>query len=779
MKFFPGVIIFLSFFGLTFGQNDQKVSGTVVTSRFELVPNVTVEAETSSGKFTTVSDGEGRFSLQVPRGGPISLAVSGKNIVPQMIDLSSSDKTTDLEIKINYVVPPLAETVTIQADALTPQIERRDDTIYKNSLFARDDQLMQTLNAGINAGQHEGGGKSLEIRRYGFNLDHGGVAGGLKVMVDDVQQNQGTQAHGQGYLGSLKSVSPELVEEVSIISGPFSAAYGDFSGLGVVQIRLKESLPQLFTARIEGGSFDTFRGFFAYSPSWKKFDAFIAYEPSYTNGPFVNPLKYRRDNITSNITYKFSDKQAIGFKANFGRNDFTSSGQLPLDLVNSGELDRFGFIDQFGGGRVKLGTAAVYFRHETDSGAILRADAWVGRSLFDLFMNFTFFRDDPIFGDELDEHDSRLHDGGNIQYLQPYKLFGSESLLTVGANLHASQINVGTAPSFERVPDRKFLGDNLENPDVLLTSAHADITNWAGYAQNEINFFEGRLRVETGLRFDNFTFDVNGFQLTDVRTDLIGKQSDGKFQPKLGVAWTPSDKMPFTLYANYGRGISSQDARGIIRDPSSPALSTTDFYQTGGSYNGYRFSAVVSAFLIDRSNEQVYVPDEGTQELAGPSRSYGYESQVSMHLAKYLSFNGSFTNVIAAFYRGEFTEDGQRVVVTNAPHFTANAGLVLTEFRGFNSSLTLRHISHYRVDDPSLLASGNDVVDLYVSKRLRNWIDLNFSVDNLLNKKYYETQNFFDSRACPTCDVISRIHGTPGYPFTVIAGVTLRFGNKK
>src|SRR5262245_6979101 len=59
----------------------------------------------------------------------------------------------------------------------------------------RDDQLLQTLNAGISAGQHEGGGKSLEIRRFGFNLDHGGVNGGLKVLVDDIQQNQSTQGH--------------------------------------------------------------------------------------------------------------------------------------------------------------------------------------------------------------------------------------------------------------------------------------------------------------------------------------------------------------------------------------------------------------------------------------------------------------------------------------------------------------------------------------------------------------------------------------------------------
>src|SRR5207247_9516953 len=47
-----------------------------------------------------------------------------------------------------------------------------------------------------------------------------------------VQQNQWTQGHGQGYLGQLKGLTPELVKDVEILNGPFSAEYGDFSGLG-------------------------------------------------------------------------------------------------------------------------------------------------------------------------------------------------------------------------------------------------------------------------------------------------------------------------------------------------------------------------------------------------------------------------------------------------------------------------------------------------------------------------------------------------------------------
>lgn len=781
-RYFLSVLFSLLILGLThasFGQTVRRLSGVVVAAQFEFVPGVNIEVDAGGQKLNAVSDGEGRFAVSVPDGA-ITVTISGKNFPAVTLNFGASDNISDIQAKITYKVAPISESVTIQNDALTPDIETRNEAVYKNTLFGRDDQVLQTLGAGINAGQHEGGGKSLEVRRYGFNTDHGGVGGGVKIVVDNIQQNQGTQGHGQGYLGALKSLSPELVQDVSIINGPFSAAYGDFSGLGVVQIRQKESLPNIFTARIQGGAHNTFRGFFAYSPSWKNVDAFIAYEPSYTDGPFINPLKYRRDNVSGNLTYKFDERQSLGFKFNFGRNDFISSGQIPLDLVASGELDRFGFIDPENGGKVQLGTGAVYFRKEFASGATFKADAFVGRSLFDLFSNFTFATADPIYGDEIQQHDSRLQEGANVQYLQPYKAFGSLNLLTFGANFHANQINVGLYPSVARNPNRKFLAGNETNPDVLLTSAQANINNFAGYVQNAMSFFDGHLRVEMGLRYDNFSFDVNGFELGDGRTDLVGKQSDGKFQPKLSVAWLPFTSTPLSFYANYGRGISSQDARGVIREPSSPKISLTDFYQSGASYNGSRVSAVFSGFLIDRSNEQVYIPDDGSIELAGPTRSYGFEARTSVRITRNLSLNAGATKVIKAFYRGERNALGERLIIDSAPHLIANGGLVLSELRGFNASLTWRHISSYRLDadDRSINASGNDVVDLSVSKRLKKWVDLNFSIDNVLNKKYYETQNYFESRVCGTCDILPRIHATPGYPFTASVGLTFRFGAK-
>lgn len=768
----------------------RVISGVVLSAEDELVPQVNITVKSAEGQRRVVSDAQGAFRLIVPQGA-FTLELTGKNVRPVSKQVATGQATEDLKLRVEYIVPPIHESVVIVDSTLDPSVERRNEEIYKETLFSRDDQLFDTLAAGINAGQHEGGGKSLEIRRFGFNMDHGGLFGGFKVLVDDVQQNFGTQGHGQGYLGQLKSLTPELVEQVDILNGPFSAQYGDFSGLGVAHIRTRESLPDLLTARAQVGSFNSFRGFFAFSPDLKDAVGFVAYEASRTDGPFISPLRYRRDNLTASYTRNFSDESALGFKLNFGRNDFFSSGQIPLDLVFAGQLDRFGFIDPDNGGRVRSGTASVYYRRDLREGGVFKIDGSLTRSLFDLWSNFTFFLADPEFGDEIQQHDSRLQQAVNVQLVRPYALGGARALLTGGGNLHAFQTNVGLYPSFGRNPNRSDLTrsdlsdcrfddnpsrpglvDSFSSPCFLRTSARARVTNPGVYAQQAVDLFEGRLHVEGGLRYDYFRFNVEDV----IRPAFSGTEGDGRLQPKATIAYTPSQHFPATIHFNYGRGISSQDARGVARRPESPRVATTDFYQLGTSHNFKRFSASADLFLIDNSNQQVYIPDDGSIEFAGPSRAYGFEVKNSFRITNHLHFNGGLTQVMNAFFRAT----SPREYVDSAPHTVANAGLTLSKYKGFSGSLRYRHTGNYRLDplDAGVRAWGLDVVDLGVSKRLRAFVDLNLAVDNLFNKRYFETQNFFESRVRPSETPVERIHATPGYPVTVTVGATFRFFGK-
>ena len=697
----------------------------------------------SSGSFTFRAVPAGAYTVTAEA--PGFVAVSRQIVFPS-VNTSADIQFTAISSKTQALV--------ITSKVLEPGIDLRNAETFNKTLFTRDDQVLNLLNAGINAGQHEGGGKSLEIRRFGFNLDHGGVNGGLKVLLDGVQQNQGTQGHGQGYLGSLKAMSPELVQEVTIINGPFSPEYGDFSGLGVVHIRQRESLPDQFTTRLQGGNFNTGRAFLAFSPDVAKTDTYLAYEGSYTDGPFQNPGRYRRDNVNANYTRQLSPNEKSGLRFIFGRNNFYSSGQLPLDLVSSGQLDRFGGIDNSDGGRVKLGTLSGYYSKAFNNGDTLRADAFLGRSLFDLYSNFTYYLNDPVAGDAFQQHDSRLQQGANTQYMHPHRLGHIQANFTAGANLHDNQINVGLYPRDGRIPTG------------VTTRAHARVTNEAGYAQEAVTLLNGRLILGAGLRFDNFRYAVS----------QEGIRSAARWQGKGNAAFTPSKKLPLTLHANYGRGINSADARGVVQRPDFPRLATTDFYQAGASTSFNRLSLSADLFLIDHSNEQVYIPDDGSFEFKGPSRAYGFELKSSLELNHHLTLNAGLTKVANAFYKGGPT----RIYVDSAPHFVANAALTLAPWHKWSGSLRMRAINHYRLDgeDPSIVATGHTIIDLGLARHVNKRTELNFAFDNLANRSYYETQNYFESRANPTAPALFRIHGTPGYPLTAVVGLTLRFGGK-
>ena len=194
------------------------------------------------------------------------------------------------------------------------------------------------------------------------------------------------------------------------------------------------------------------------------------------------------------------------------------------------------------------------------------------------------------------------------------------------------------------------------------------------------------MHLDAGLRIDDFRFDVNDHI---VPADS-GVQGAARLQPKLTLSYAPTVRLPLTFHASYGLGISSQDARGVVQRPDAPKLSTTDFYQIGASNNFRKDPPSTDIFLINRSNEQVYIPDDGSFEFKGPSRAYGWEAKTSIQFTRYLSLNSGFTQVSTPTFweRLGFTWIA-RPIPWRIP------GSTVTEWHGLNGSLRYRHVSAY------------------------------------------------------------------------------------
>ena len=759
---FTSILIIFSHYGLSQSLTETLVSGSVLDTQNKPVPNAIVKVVDGLGRIkqTSAANAEGRFNLKIVGSGTLALVAETIGFEPVTTGLLEM-KGGSMSVDIKFGSLSKAEqTLTINERVIEPTVDQRDAAIFNKTLFTRDDQIFQSLGAGLNFGQHAGGGKSLEVRRFGYNLDHGGTGGGLRMNMDDLIVNQVSGGHAHGYLGALKGLSPELVENVNLINGPFNAAYGEFSGLGVVNIKTREEMPNQLTGRVQFGQFTTRRVFAAYSPTFKNTRMLFANEYSYSDGPYEQPLKYNRDNFTATLFHTVRPGENFGFRLLGAYNNFYSAGQLPLDQIEEGKLGLFGYIDPTDGGISKSGTVTGYYSKERANGERFNVSGMVNRVLFDLFSNFTFFLNNPEDGDGFGQHDSRLQQALNASYNKPHQILGGLGNFTGGFNYLGNQLNLGLYNRIGRVPTDQ------------VTSADVKIDNPGYFIQENLTLAKGKIQLGGGLRYDDYSFRATS------RLDITDKVNSrgGLWQPKASFAFTPWLGKPLTFHANYGRAVTSTGARAFLVDRNSPIVASTDFYSVGTSHNKGRFSVATNLFLIKRSNEMVYVADDGSNELVGPSRGYGFEVKTSTQLTRFLSINASITKVGNSYYVG--TEP--RVYVDRAPRFVGYTGITLSEWHGWSGSIRFRAINRFYVNGEGEFpqrAPGHSVTDFSMSRRLTKNIDFNLSIDNVFDRTYYETVDSYTS-ALKGQAPMERFHVTPGYPITFVGGVSIRLFNK-
>ena len=241
-----------------------------------------------------------------------------------------------------------------------------------------------------------------------------------------------------------------------------------------------------------------------------------------------------------------------------------------------------------------------------------------------------------------------------------------------------------------------------------------------------------------GLRFDEFRYDV----ADKVNPNQSGVKSAGKWQGKGNAAFTPSHSVPLTLYANYGRGINSIDARGVVQRPDEPRLATTDFYQFGTSSNFGRFRSQYRC-VPDRSFERAGIhPRRWQLRVQGPEQSLWIRSQSigATHTARVAERRHDQNR--QRFFQGRRPPRlcGQRAAFCRErrAHRCGVAWLERLAAHARHQSLSARR----RTTLP-IVASGHTVFDMGVAKQVRHGVELNLSMDNLTNRDYYRDSELF------------------------------------
>lgn len=611
------------------------------------------------------------------------------------------------------------------------------------------------LIPGFIAVEHSGGaGKADQYLLRGFDADHGTD---VAFFTDGMPINLRTHAHGQGYT-DLNFIIPETIEGLDVYKGAYLPEYGDFATAGAVNFRTREVVKEGIV-QAAGGQFDTQRYLLMFSPTKERVRTLFAAEGYYTNGPFLNDNRYFRTNLLGKMTTNLSGRDELSLTGTFQKAEWNASGEIPLRAVNDGTLDRFGAIDPSEGGKTLRSTARLNYHYDTTSGGQFFANAYGQYYRLDLFTNFTFFLNDPVNGDGIQQSDRRVMYGGDIGYKQRAEVLGLPTIGTIGFQTRVDDIHARLGTQTKRTPTGTTTdSDILEASYAPFVKAEMQPASW--------------MRLTGGLRAETFTFDVRNRCTTCVDSPA-GRTSSGIVLPKVNLILGPWAATEF--FANYGEGYHSNDARSTVAPGPSP-LARSKNYEVGvrsRPWGPAGMELIATLWQIDLQSELVFVGDDGTTEIRGPSRRRGVEVAARGQVWGPIYVNGSFTYTKAEFRNGD--------AIPLAPELTAYGALLLKWPEGLTSQLQATYLGvRPLIEDRSIQAPS--WIDFDLSERYQlpvkvphGRMEAFLFVQNLFNTKWEQATFAFASRLRNEPGAVTDIHFVPGNPRLVMAGLAWYF----
>lgn len=651
------------------------------------------------------------------------------------------------------------ETVTVESnhhDLVGVANSASEGTVLSDQLalrpLLRPAEVLEVV-PGLIVSQHSGSGKANQYYLRGFNLDHGTD---FAASLIGMPLNMPTHGHGQGYL-DLQFLIPELIDSVQYRKGALAADVGDFATAGSVAIDYKRSIDAPFL-ELGVGEDGYRRGLAIGSTRVGDGDLLHAFEWTETNGPWV----LDEDLIKRNAVLRYSQGTRDNGWSVSGlaySSSWQATDQVPRRAINSGQIDRFGFIDPTVGGRThRYSISAEWAQRSANQQR--RASVYAVDYKLNLFSNFTLFLNDPVNGDQFEQLDDRRVYGGAFSNTWFGELAGLPSEFTIGTQIRHDAIDaVGLFTSTARQRTGTIRLDEVDETSVAL------------YAEHQLQWHP-KFRSVLGLRTDAYRFDVNSNR--DINS---GRVNDHITSPKAALIFGPWAKTEF--YAQAGYGFHSNDARGVttrlnpdFRDPgflspSQPAdpLVRAKSYELGlrtGIIRGLQSS--LAFWRLDLDSELLFIGDAGTTEPSFPSRREGIEFANFWQPNERLTVDADLAYSRARFQEGPSNER----FIPGSVEKTASVGVAWQMAERWHSGLRLRYFGpRPLIEDNSVRSASSTLVNARLAYDITPKLKLTGDLLNVFDRQVSDIDYFYESQLQGEAAPVEDIHTHPAEPRTL------------
>lgn len=664
----------------------------------------------------------------------------------------------EAKVKTNQTLKIALPIAMVQLDEVEvhPENAHQQQTISSIDLQLRpinnSQEILRSV-PGLFIGQHAGGGKAEQIFLRGFDLDHGTD---IRLTVDGMPVNMVSHAHGQGY-ADLHFVIPELIERVDFKKGPYYADKGNFTTAGWVDFRTKNVLDKNFV-KVEAGQFNTYRAVGGFNLLGQKAkerneSMYVGGEYSYSDSYFDSPQHFRRINAVTKYNRQFSSQSQLTLTASTFWSKWNHSGQIPDRAVDSGQISFYGAIDDTEGGETSRSNFNAQLVTQLGNG-VLKNQLFYSNYNFLLFSNFTFFKEDPINGDQIKQHENRNLWGGNTSYSLEHSNGASSN---IGVDYRQDFVN---NLELSRTVNRTFVSDSLKYGKVMEQ-------NLGFYYDYTIRLSE-RLTANVGLRYDMFWNRYNNFLSDSSKYTLRANASI--LSPKFNLYYTPNNRVQ--LYLNTGKGFHSNDTRVVVATQGREILPAAYGSDLGVVWKPFsKLLLNMSAWYLWLDQEFVYVGDEAVVEPSGKTRRMGLDLSLRYQITDWLYADMDW-NIAKPRALGV---NELQAFLPLAPTRTSTGGLNVRTQNGWSGSLRYRYMADRPAnEDNTIIAKGYFVNDMQVNYQYKAY-NFGLSVQNLANVRWKETQFATESQLKNETEPVNEIHFTAGTPFFAKLSVGISF----
>ena len=602
------------------------------------------------------------------------------------------------------------------------------------------------------------------------------------------------QPLNDAYTGGVEwgSVSVDNIRRIEVVRGAASALYGGNAMGGVINIITKT--PEEFEASASGGYGSNATSRYRFSVGNRFMDKFsvrLGYEAQSTDGYVSTPVVGSVSSGTGTVAggYAMADSSGestrwvVGDKGENGAQRSNLNGKVSLSTSDTGEL---AFTATAGKNEYDydapnsymgtFGDSTTYAIAGTDSRYRFQPNSFISYTgigkneteTYGLSYKESWGPVDMTFQGGTVQIDDRytLESGsGTDDYYDSegsMKITENESWFTeIRGDLHlrrAHTLTLGTAYRTDKSDTNDYDIPFYRSYDGAGDStfyAGGKSETWSLFAQEEWRISDP-FTLFAGLRYDTWkVYDgASGEPGSEIQ---YASNEESELSPKLALVWRALENT--TIKTSVGHGFRPPTLYELYRTwtsysttyESNPNLSPEKVWAYDVGVDQVFFEGRTRLSLSGYYNDiedLIYYQVSGstkTRTNAGGARTYGIEAEASQKLCDWLTLWGNFTYTNAKITDNPTDPASEGKQVTGIPKETWNLGLD-TRFGYVKASLVGRYYSKiYNDSDNKDTAEGvygtyepAFFLDAKVSAAPLDWLEFSVSVNNILDKTYYE-----------------------------------------